>query len=143
MILSRSIIIWISLMSEFCLLRTKWQEAVSLRNILTQHNLQLFCQERYHAFIQTDSFSIICVNLEHWSVRRLSHDLLVTIPGIKRIQEQHHLSQCVRYNISKNLKYMTTKVLYICLISLEATKSYCAFSLLYTYLADRSWLIKM
>ena len=84
MILSRSIIIWISIMSEFCLLRTKWQEAVSLRNILTQHNLQLFCQERYHAFIQTDSFSIICVNLEHWSVRRLSHDLLVTIPGIKR-----------------------------------------------------------
>ena len=44
--------------------------------------------------IQHYSFSIICVNLEHWSVRRLSHDLLVTIPGIKRIQEQHPLSQC-------------------------------------------------
>ena len=48
----------------------------------------------------------------------------------------------VRYNILKPLKYMTTKVHYICLISLEATKSYRAFSLLYMYLADRRLLIK-
>ena len=47
------------------------------------HNIT--CSFLVESVIRHYSFSIICVNLEHWSVRRLSHELLVTIPVIKRI----------------------------------------------------------